>query len=107
VRLEAIGLAHRADETRSFPWPVTQTLLSEAAGMSAVHVNRTLQELRASRLISTRHGAVTIPSWERLEEVAGFDPDYLSIEEIQAQLQDGECPSRSRFANVAATALPD
>jgi CRP-like cAMP-binding protein len=104
VRLEAIGLVQRAGETRSFPWPVTQVLLGEAAGMSAVHVNRTLQELRASKLISTHQGAVTIPNWDRLEEVAGFDPDYLSIEEIQTELREGDWPSGSRFANGAATA---
>jgi CRP-like cAMP-binding protein len=99
VRLRAIGLVPRANGARSFPWPVTQSLLGEAAGMSSVHVNRTLQELRASGSISTQQGTVTIPNWERLKDLAGFDPDYLSVHEIQTEVREGDWSSRSRFAN--------
>src|SRR3569623_1311041 len=46
VRLGITGLVH--DDTFSFP--ITQTELGDALGLSAVHVNRVLQELRTERL---------------------------------------------------------
>jgi CRP-like cAMP-binding protein len=102
VRLEALGLVQRADGKRMFPWPLTQTLLGEAAGMSSVHANRVLQELRGSGLIATLRGMVTIPNWDLLQDLAGFEPDYLSVQEIQSNLQEDQWPLRSRFALSAA-----
>jgi CRP-like cAMP-binding protein len=55
VRLRAVGLANG----QSYLMPVTQAELGDATGMSTVHVNRTLQELRRDGLISTpRSGQV-------------------------------------------------
>src|SRR5215207_3904321 len=49
VRLRAVGLANG----QAFEMPITQAELGDATGMSTVHVNRTLQELRRDGLIST------------------------------------------------------
>ncbi|HEV7255252.1 MAG TPA: Crp/Fnr family transcriptional regulator [Mesorhizobium sp.] len=79
LRLESIGLAEQVNGSRAFAWPVTQIELADASGLSSVHVNRTLQELRARGLIATKQGHVTIPDWDRLKALAEFVPDYLAL----------------------------
>ena len=73
TRMEAIGLA--ADNTCEFP--MTQNELADATGMTTVHVNRTLQRLRAEGLIELTGSKLTILDWERLQQVGDFDPTYL------------------------------
>jgi CRP-like cAMP-binding protein len=76
VRLRAVGLVNG----QSFEMPITQAELGDATGMSTVHVNRTLQELRGHGLISTpKNGRVVIEDWDRLQEAGEFDPTYLHI----------------------------
>lgn len=65
-----------------FDLPVTQTQLADATAMTAVHVNRTLQSLRADGLIEWHQRVIRIPQWDALVERAEFDPAYL-----QAQLR--------------------
>lgn len=62
-----------------FPFAVTQFQIADATGLTAVHVNRTLQALRRSGLVDVAHQNVWIPDWEALVEVADFDPSYLQI----------------------------
>jgi len=75
LRLEAVGAA----ENYSFEFPVTQTLLADALGLSTVHVNRVVQELRREKLITWRGAKVTIPNFDRLKLFAEFDPTYLNL----------------------------
>lgn len=75
LRLVAAGLA---SENR-MGFPVTQAEMSDILGLSAVHVNRTVQELRRTRLITWTRGEVTILDFQRLAEFADFDPTYLSL----------------------------
>jgi CRP-like cAMP-binding protein len=75
TRLRAVGLTQ--DHACSLPF--TQTELGDACGLSAVHVNRTLQELRGEGLIALHQGRLTILDWARLQEVAQFDPAYLHL----------------------------
>jgi len=77
TRLRAVGLA----QDQSCNLPLTQTELGDACGLSSVHVNRTLQELRGEGLIELHHGRLTILDWARLQEVAQFDPAYLHLRE--------------------------
>ena len=60
-----------------FDLPVTQTQLAEATAMTAVHVNRTLQSLRADGLIEWHQRTIRIPDWDALMKRAEFDPTYL------------------------------
>lgn len=76
IRLKAIGRAPGA----SFHLPVTQALLGEAIGMSAVHVNRILQQLRGERLLDFSNGVVTIYDERKLRDVGDFDPLYLHLD---------------------------
>jgi CRP-like cAMP-binding protein len=76
VRLELVGLT----ENGSFAFPVTQLDLGDATGLTSVHVNRMLKQLRDDRLVTARGGQVTIHDWPRLQHVGEFDPAYLYLE---------------------------
>jgi CRP-like cAMP-binding protein len=73
LRLQAVGLTR----DHSYELPITQIELSDAFGLSTVHMNRTLQDLRGERLITSEGKTVVINDWERLQQVAQFDPEYL------------------------------
>ncbi len=75
MRLQAAGLGDRS----RFEFPVTQADLGDATGMTNVHVNRTLMEMRSDRLITWTGSEVVIPDWERLQQAGTFSPDYLFI----------------------------
>jgi CRP-like cAMP-binding protein len=75
IRAKAAGLVRGG----TCDLPLTQQDLADALGMSTVHVNRTLMVLRAGGLVEFRDGLLTIPDWERLVEVAEFDPVYLHL----------------------------
>jgi CRP-like cAMP-binding protein len=75
VRLEITGLI----TDHSFPLPLTQTELGEALGLSAVHVNRSLQQLRSEGLFTWQNQVVTILDWEALQRRAAFDSRYLHL----------------------------
>lgn len=76
-------LSTRADREEgnesSFELPVTQEQLADALGLTSVHVNRTMQQLRAEGLIVTGNRAVTIPDVDRLRHAGEFDPGYLHL----------------------------
>ncbi len=75
LRLDVVGLAQ--DGLISFP--VTQEILGDILGLSTVHVNRTLQDLRATGLIQWRGATITIPDFDKLATFAEFDPLYLQL----------------------------
>jgi CRP-like cAMP-binding protein len=77
ARLNLVGLA---EFDREVMWPITQTELGDTLGLSAVHVNRTLQQLRAEQLIVWQGQSVRVLDWSRLKAVAEFDPTYLHLE---------------------------
>lgn len=76
ARMARVGLA----DERRFPLPLTQQDLSEAAGISTVHINRTLQHLKELGLIRSLDRSIVIPSLDALEHFADFDPAYLETE---------------------------
>jgi CRP-like cAMP-binding protein len=73
VRLEAIGKArdNRCD------FPLTQIDLADATGLTPVHVNRTLQELRRCGLVELGNKKLYIPDMAALCAAAMFNHDYL------------------------------
>jgi len=75
LRAKAAGLAN----DWSCPLPLSQELVSDALGMTAVHVNRMMQLLRRSGAVEWRGGVLTIRDWDRLSELAAFDPKYLHL----------------------------
>ena len=75
VRLNSVGLVTR----NSFSLPVTQAELADTLGITSVHVNRMMQQLRADGLITTQGSIITIPDPARLEDFAEFCPNYLHL----------------------------
>lgn len=76
VRLAIVG---RADPA-GYALPLTQADLADMTGLTAVHVNRTLRQLREAGLMTFRDGRVIIPDLARLQAFASFDPLYLYTE---------------------------
>ena len=76
VKLRAVGLADGV----TCDLPITQTELGDALGLSTVHVNRVLQELRGDGLISLRSGTLTVLDWDGLTNAGEFDPTYLHLD---------------------------
>ena len=65
-------------EEGAFRFPVTQAEIGECLGLSTVHVNRTVQEIRHRGLLQMHGGMVRVLDLPRLRELAGFDPGYLT-----------------------------
>ena len=57
-RLHVVGLARDG----RFALPLTQEMLADALGLSVVHVNRTVQQMRRDGLLELRAGTVVIPA---------------------------------------------
>jgi CRP-like cAMP-binding protein len=77
VRLGIVGLSH----DNSFDFPLTQAELGECLGLTSVHVNRTLQELRRRDLVELHNRRVTIKDLRALEQIAEFDRSYLYLDQ--------------------------
>lgn len=76
LRLKVVG---RTDGNR-YEFPLTQRELSECLGLTVVHVNRTLQELRRKGLVEFENRHLSILDRPGLEGIAEFDPNYLYLE---------------------------
>ncbi|GGB69139.1 Crp/Fnr family transcriptional regulator [Blastomonas aquatica] len=73
LRARSIGLTGEGH----FDLPLSQLVLADALGMTAVHINRVLKELRLSGAMALNRGSVTILDPVKLIHVAGFDENYL------------------------------
>jgi CRP-like cAMP-binding protein len=93
TRMEFVGLA----DNGSFRIPLTQQDVADACGLSIVHVNRTIQELRGLGLIEWENQTVTLLRPQELQAVAEFSPEYLH------ELSPSE---RSKLSNVFGTSPP-
>lgn len=76
MRLQAVDLVTDS----GYELPVSQADIADATGLTSVHVNRVLQELRRQGLIVSKGKSLTIPDAERLKEFAQFNPSYLHLE---------------------------
>ncbi|WP_373237879.1 Crp/Fnr family transcriptional regulator, partial [Cohaesibacter celericrescens] len=76
ARLSLIGVGN----TEGYACPLTQPLLADALGLSAVHVNRVLRQLREEGMATFRDGHVVFNNYERLVAFSNFDPTYLDQE---------------------------
>ena len=76
LRFEIIGVG----DAQGYPFDLTQADLAECLGLSLVHVNRTLRELRGTGFADFRNGRVTIADLAGVMRLAEFDPDYLVLE---------------------------
>lgn len=74
-RLEVV---HEAADG-AFELPLSQAVLADVLGLSTVHVNRLVAELRGSGVLAWSQGRVGILDWDRLVALAEFDPSYLRL----------------------------
>lgn len=77
LRLDAIG---RSDGDGGCMMLLTQQELSEVLGLSTVHVNRVLQDMRSEGVIRLSRERLTIVNWTRLAAIGHFEPDYLYLQ---------------------------
>jgi CRP-like cAMP-binding protein len=73
MRLKAVG--KEADNT--VPLPLTQSEVGDALGLSTVHINRTLQDLRGEDLVEWDNGVLKVLDWKALAQAGEFDATYL------------------------------
>ena len=72
-RLKVIGQVSGA----RFEMPLTQEQIGEAMGITAVHVNRIVKQLRDDNVLELHRGSVTVIDEQKLLELADFDALYL------------------------------
>jgi len=97
LRLRAVGMT----ENNSCELPVTQAELADATGLSAVHVNRTLQDLRAVRLIVLKGKTLTIPDLDALMRAALFNANYLHLDRVGRQFDANDQGAEAEPPNGA------
>lgn len=73
VRARNVGLT----DSQRLALPLTQVMLADSTGMTTVHVNRVLKELRSSGAMGLERGSLIIEDVGRLIHLAGFDENYL------------------------------
>jgi CRP-like cAMP-binding protein len=73
-RLQMVGLT---DGNRC-EFPITQTELADTLGLSTVHVNRTMQDLRREGLIALKGRILVVHDIAMLQQISVFDPNYLT-----------------------------
>jgi hypothetical protein len=73
ARLREVGLGDK----RGYACPLTQYQLADALGLSAVHVNRVLREMRDAGMMTFQKGQVSFDDFDRLVAFADFDRAYL------------------------------
>jgi CRP-like cAMP-binding protein len=76
LRFRMIGLT----KDLSYPLAATQVDLADALGLSLVHTNKTCAKLRVAGLVTFAQRTVTIHDWDKLQNFAEFNPEYLHLE---------------------------
>mgnify|MGYP001818909130 CR=1 FL=1 len=68
----------RLDYDGSVPFPITQTVVADALGLSVVHVNRQVMQLRREGLVSLTRSALTVHDPQAMQEISGYRPRNLN-----------------------------
>jgi CRP-like cAMP-binding protein len=89
LRLRAVGVM----DDEHFEFPVTQSDLADATGLTPVHVNRMLQRLREERLITTEGKRWTVLDPAGLRRAAQFEANYLHLDRAKDE-PDSEAGKR-------------
>ena len=94
-RLTFVRLATRTE----FKFPLSQYVLGDVLGLSAIHINRVLHQLRHQEFLTLRQGRVQIPDVDRLRKIAGLQPADSCAATIEETLLGSVRPS---LTNVQA-----
>jgi CRP-like cAMP-binding protein len=74
---ERLSLVGHATETE-FECPLSQFVIADALGLTSIHVNRVLRQLRELSLLTIRKKTVNIHDLAGLRKLAGFQGGYLN-----------------------------
>jgi len=99
ARREAVGI-------NSSTIPLTQVDLADAVGLSIVHINRTVQELRRLGILSDKGRAIEVVDRAELATLASFDGQYLNMPQVLSHWQIGVESDPMDRARSAAERLP-
>ncbi len=88
ARLAAVGLTQGS----ACALPLSQAELADATGLSAVHVNRVLQQLRSDGLVRLHDRRMELPDLTALQQVAKFNPAYLHLHYRRARPDAEDLP---------------
>lgn len=80
LRMETIGRASKGPRGGSCEFPITQALMADITGLSAVHVNRTVQALREEGLVRLHDRVLAIPDLAALMSASLCDAGYLHLD---------------------------
>ena len=86
VRYRMVEMAQ--DDT--FEFPITQTDLADATGLTPIHANRTLQKLKADGLIEKKGRTITVTDPDGLRKAAQFNGEYLHLDRVHAPSSVGQ-----------------
>lgn len=75
VRLDIVGLVHND----AYALALTQADLGDHLGLTPVHINRVLRQLRDQKLVTFRNSRVEIHDLAALQALAGFHDRYLYL----------------------------
>jgi CRP-like cAMP-binding protein len=78
IRIEHAGLSSRT----AYALRLTQEQIADAVGLTAVHVNRMLRNLRHAGSAAVQNHAVEVLDWQRLTDTAAFDPAYMLMRQL-------------------------
>lgn len=73
LRLELAGLGSRS----GFDCPLSQYMLADAVGLTAIHINRVLRQLRELQLLTFRDGRIVFHDFQRLQQLASHHSGNL------------------------------
>ena len=85
TRLAVVGCV----DGQSFDLPITQSELADTLGLSTVHVNRTIQQLKRINALAINGRKVELLDAEKLRSIAMFSPDYLHLRPATGASDDG------------------
>ena len=92
LRLKAVGLS----DAGCFQLPLTQLDVAEICGLTSIHVNRVMRDLREGGLCTFRNGIVEIHDLPGLVRMGEFDPAYLYLDVVTV----GEKAKRQRKSSA-------
>lgn len=98
VRQQNVGLAKDFRLAASF----TQSDLAAACGISPVHANRIIQELRRANLLQWHSSLITITNWNGMARLAEFDQTYLGSSLKERASHSLRPPSLPNLSNRSA-----
>lgn len=106
VRLDAVdvksGASRPGASVHACTLPLTQEEMADVLGLTAVHVNRTLQGLRSDGLIQLRDQRLVISDWAALRRTSGFDPAYLHLDDAIPNILGGRAIAGGTEARLGA-----